>query len=196
MQKLNFLTKIFSKIPEMESTRLIFRAIKKTDLQDIFEYSSNPKTSEFLLWSPHENLEYTKKFIDIVLSKYKSGDYNDWAIILKENNKMIGTCGFTRIDEYNSVAEIGYVINPKFWGHGYATEASKTVLKFAFEVLRVNRVEAKFIFGNEASLKVMNKIGMKFEGYQREAMYVKGRYRTIGTSSILKREYLLLDKYN
>ena len=180
----------------METDRLIFRAIKKSDLYDIYEYSSNPKTSEFLLWTPHESLDYTKKFIDVILSKYKSGDYNDWAIVLKRNNKMIGTCGFTRIDEYNSVAEIGYVINPKYWGNGYATEASKTVLKFAFEVLKVNRVEAKFIFGNEASLNVMNKIGMKFEGYQREAMYVKGRYRTIGTASILKREYVLLDKYN
>ena len=69
MHKLHFLTKIISKNTEMESKRLIFRAIKKTDLQDIFEYSSNPKTSEFLLWSPHENLEYTKKFIDIVLSE-------------------------------------------------------------------------------------------------------------------------------
>lgn len=194
--KLNFLTKLFSKIPDMETDRLLFRAIRRNDINDVFEYSANPKTSEYLLWEPHNSIEYTKKFIDIVLSKYKIGEYNDWAIVLKENNKMIGTCGFTRIDEYNSIAEIGYVLNPKYWGYGIATEAAKKVIAFAFEVLRVNRVEAKFIFGNEASLKVMNKVGMKFEGYQREAMFVKGKFRTIGTSSILKREYILMDKYN
>ncbi len=194
--KLNFLTKLFSKIPEMETDRLLFRAIRRSDINDVFEYSANPKTSEYLLWEPHNNIEYTKKFIDIVLSKYKIGEYNDWAIVLKENNKMIGTCGFTRIDEYNSIAEIGYVLNPKYWGYGIATEAAKKVVNFAFDVLSVNRVEAKFIFGNEASLKVMNKIGMKFEGYQREAMLVKGKFRTIGVSSILKREYLLMDRYN
>ena len=193
---MSFLTKLFSKMPVLETDRLLFRAIKSSDLLDVFEYSSNPKTSQYLLWEPHENLDYTKKFISIVLAKYKSGEYNDWAIVHKETRKMIGTCGFTRIDEYNSIAEIGYVLNPDYWGVGFATEAAKRVVEFAFDVLKVNRVEAKFLFGNEASLKVMNKIGMKFEGYQREAMLVKGKYRTIGVASILKREYLLLDKYN
>ena len=194
--KLNFLARLFSKIPELETDRLKFRAIKKSDLKDIHEYSANPKTSQYLLWEPHNSLEYTKKYIDIVLAKYKIGDYHDWAIVLKENKKMIGTCGFTRIDEQNSVAEIGYVLNPKYWGYGLATEAAKRIIRFAFEVLNVNRVEAKFMFGNEASQRVMSKIGMKFEGYQRESLYVKGKYRTVGVASILKLEYVLLDKYN
>ena len=194
--KVSFFTKLFSKMPELETERLKFRSIKKSDLHDIHEYASNPKTSEFLLWTPHKTIEYTKKFIDIVLAKYKIGDYHDWAIVLKENKKMIGTCGFTRIDEINSIAEIGYVLNPQYWGCGLATEAAKKILDFAFNILNVNRVEAKFLFGNEASLNVMKKLGMKFEGYQREAQYVKGRFRTIGIASILKREYVLLDKYN
>ena len=194
--KLNFLTKLFAKMPELETDRLKFRAIKKADFNDIYEYSSNPQTSQYLLWSPHNSLEYTKHFIDIILAKYKCGDYHDWAIVLKENKKMIGTCGFTRIDEYNKTAEIGYVLNPQYWGMGLATEAAKRVLQFAFEELDMNRVEARFLFGNEASLKVMNKIGMKFEGYIRESLLVKGKYKTVGVSSILKREYLLLDKYN
>lgn len=194
--KLNFIAKLFAKMPELETDRLKFRAIKKSDLNDIYEYSSNPKTSQYLLWEPHKSLEYTKKFIEIVLAKYKLGDYHDWAIVLKENKKMIGTCGFTRIDEQNSIAEIGYVLNPLYWGYGLATEAAKKILDFAFNILGVNRVEARFLFGNEASLNVMTKLGMKFEGYQRESLLVKGRYRTIGVASILKREYLLLDKYD
>ena len=194
--KLNFIAKFFAKMPELETDRLKFRGIKKSDLEDIHEYSSNPKTSQYLLWEPHKSLEYTKRFIDIVLAKYKIGEYHDWAIVLKENKKMIGTCGFTRIDEHNSIAEIGYVINPQYWGYGLATEAAKKIVDFAFNILGVNRVEARFLFGNEASLNVMTKLGMKFEGYQREAQYVKGRFRTVGVASILKREYLLLDKYD
>ena len=190
---MNFLTKLFSKIPEMESERLIFRSIKKKDLNDIFEYSSDPRTSEYLLWEPHESVEFTKKFIDIILSKYKSGEYNDWAIVLKENKKMIGTCGLTRIDERNRTVEIGYVINPEYWGRGLATEAAKRVVKFAFEELGANRVEARFLYGNERSLNVMKKIGMKFEGYIRESLFVKGKYKSVGVSSILKREYLKSD---
>ena len=193
--KQNFLARIFSQIPTLESSRLIFRAIKRTDLYDIYEYSSNPKTSQYLLWEPHMTMEYTREFIEIVISKYKSGEYNDWALVNKEDGKMIGTCGFTRIDEENSVAEIGYVISPSYWGRGFATEAASKIIEFAFEKLNVNRIEAKFMFGNDASLAVMKNVGMKFEGYQREAMFVKGKFKTIGISSILKREYNINKKY-
>lgn len=193
---MNFFAKLFSKVPEMETERLKFRSIKKKDANDIFEYSSDPRTSRFLMWEPHESLEYTKRFIEVISAKYKSGEYNDWAIVLKENKKMIGTCGFTRIDERNNIAEIGYVINPEYWGKGLATEAAKKVVEFAFEELKVNRVEARFLYGNEGSLQVMKKIGMKFEGYYRDALVVKGKYRTVGVASILRREYIKSDKYD
>ena len=193
--KLNFLSKYFSPVPTLETERLIFRAVKRSDLNDIYEYSSNPKTSEFLLWEPHKTVEYTREFIELVISRYKSGEYNDWALVHKETDKMIGTCGFTRIDQQNSIVEIGYVISPKYWGQGLATEAATKIIEFAFEELQVNRIEAKFMFGNEASLAVMRNVGMKFEGYQRDAMFVKGKFRTIGVSSILKREYSLNKKY-
>ena len=193
--KLKFLSKYFSHMPTLETERLIFRAVKRSDLQDINEYASNPKTSEFLLWEPHKSLEYTREFIELVISRYKSGEYNDWALVHKETNKMIGTCGFTRIDQENSIVEIGYVISPEYWGMGFATEAASKIIEFAFDELQVNRIEAKFMFGNEASLAVMKNIGMKFEGYQRDALFVKGKFRTIGVSSILKREYSLNKKY-
>ena len=187
--KLNFIKRLFSKIPVIETERLILREMKKSDTKDMYEYSSNPMTSEFLLWNVHKDIDFTQDFVNYVISKYKSGEYNDWALEHKEDKKMIGTCGFTRIDEENRVAEIGYVLNPDYWGEGLATEAVEAVLKFAFDTMNMHRVEAKFMFGNDASLAVMKKVGMKFEGYQRDALFVKGRYRTIGISSILKSEY-------
>ena len=93
------------------------------------------------------------------------------------------------VDEENRVAEIGYVLNPDFWGMGLATEAAAEVIKFGFETMNMHRIEAKFMFGNDASLAVMRKLGMKFEGYQRDLLFVKGRYSTICTASILKSEY-------
>ena len=126
--KINFISKLFSHMPTLETDRLVFRALKRTDLYDIHEYSSNPKTTQYLLWEPHPTLEYTHEFIEIVIAKYKSGEYNDWAIVHKKDDKMIGTCGFTRIDEENNVVEIGYVINPQYWGRGIATEAVEKLL--------------------------------------------------------------------
>ena len=193
--RLNALSKPFVNMPKLETTRLILRAVKRSDIDDIYEYSANPKTSRYLMWGPHQSKAVTKEFIDIVLNKYKLGEYNDWAIIHKETEKMIGTCGFTRIDKNNHLVEIGYVINPDFWGMGIATEALERVIEFAFDELMANRVECKFMFGNDASLAVMKKVGMKFEGYQRDALYIKGKIHTIGTASILKREYAIKDKY-
>lgn len=188
--KLNFFTRLFGgNMPRLESERLKFRAIKRSDIDDIYEYSKNPNTSKFLLWSPHMSKYTTQEFVDIILSKYKSGEYNDWAIVLKKTNKMIGTCGFTRIDDENKTVEIGYVLNPEFWGNGYATEAVKKILEFAFNELDANRVEARFMLGNDASLAVMKKVGMTLEGYYRDAIIAKGKFKTIGVSSILKKEY-------
>lgn len=193
--KSNTISNFFSRMPKLETSRLLLRAIKRSDLDDIYEYSSDPKTSKYLLWSPHKSKDFTKTFIELILSKYKSGEYNDWAIVYKPTGKMIGTCGFTRIDESNSLVEAGYVINPEYWGMGIATEALQRVIDFAFCDLAVNRVECRFMFGNEASLAVMIKAGMKLEGYQRDAVFVKGKFHTIGIASILKREYNLKDKY-
>jgi ribosomal-protein-alanine N-acetyltransferase len=72
---------------------------------------------------------------------------------------------------------------------GIATEAAEAVIDFAFNTMGMNRVEAKFIYGNDASLSVMKKLGMKFEGYHRDMLLVKGKYRTIGYAAILRSEY-------
>jgi ribosomal-protein-alanine N-acetyltransferase len=87
------------------------------------------------------------------------------------------------------VAEIVYVISPDYRGMGLVPEAVRAVLKFGFEKLLLHRIEARFIEGNTASLRVMEKVGMRFEGYQRESMLIKGSYKTIGYCSLLCSEY-------
>ena len=72
---------------------------------------------------------------------------------------------------------------------GIAVEAVREVMRFGFETLQLHRIEAKFIEGNTASLRVMEKTGMRFEGYHRDSMLIKGTYRTIGVCGILREEY-------
>jgi ribosomal-protein-alanine N-acetyltransferase len=72
---------------------------------------------------------------------------------------------------------------------GIAPEAVEAVLAYGFDRLLLHRIEARFMEGNDASLRVMEKVGMRFEGFRRESMLVKGSYRTIGTCSILFDEY-------
>ena len=102
---------------------------------------------------------------------------------------MIGTCGFTRFDYDNNAAEVGYVINPEYRGRGIAPEALSRVLEFGFTELKLNRIEARYIVGNEVSRRVMEKVGMKFEGVRRQSLLNKGDYVDVGYCSILASEY-------
>ena len=181
--------KIFSELPELSTERLLLRKMKVGDSFDMFEYACREDVTEFLLWKPHPSLAYTREYLQFVATHYEIGDFFDWAIIWREQEKMIGTCGFTRFDYNNNVGEIGYVINPIYRGIGVADEAVREVMRFGFERLKLNRIEAKFMEGNTASKRVMEKTGMTFEGFHRKAMRIKGKYETIGICSILRDEF-------
>ena len=186
--------KIFSNIPTLYTERLSLRAMHVIDAEDMFDYARRPEVTKYLLWSEHKNITFTRDYLYYIGRRYSLGDFYDWAIIDRESRKMIGTCGFTRIDTSNNSAEIGYVLNPDFHRRGFGSEAVKRILKFGFEELGINRIEARFMQGNEASLALMLSVGMTFEGYMRDLVFVKGSYRTVGVSSILRSEYE--ERYN
>ena len=181
--------KIFTNMPTLTTERLLLRPMHPMDAEDMFDYAKRPEVTKYLLWREHESISFTRDYLIYVGRRYALGDFYDWAIIDRESRKMIGTCGFTKIDTANNSAEIGYVLNPDFHRRGFGSEAVKRILKFGFEELKLNRIEARFMQGNEASLALMRSVGMTFEGYMRDLVLAKGSYRTVGVSSILRSEY-------
>lgn len=182
--------KIFGRIPTIETERLILRKMKPSDSRDMYEYSRLPEVTRYLLWEPHTNPSQTLDYLEYLQTRYRVGDFYDWAVVEKSRGKMIGTCGFTSLDFSNNAAEVGYVLNPAFWGKGLAPEALMRVMRFGFMELNVHRIEAKYMVENARSRRVMEKCGMTFEGVRRSSMYVKGSYRDIGICSILSDEYI------
>ena len=160
--------------------------MKVSDAADMFEYARLPAVTEFLLWDPHPSLKYSRQYLETVQSSYREGRFYDWAIVLTNGGKMIGTCGYTTLTPEHDRAEIGYVLNPGYWGTGIASEAVRAVLAFGFRELDMNRIEAHFMKGNERSLRVTERVGMSFEGYLRDYMLVKGTYRTIGIAAVTR----------
>ncbi len=189
MQKDSVL-KMFKKIPTIETDRLILRKLKVADYADMYEYSRLDRVTEFLLWNSHPDARYTRDYLSYIQSQYRVGEFYDWAVIHKETNKMIGTCGFAKLDFENNSAEIGYVLNPDFWRCGYATEAVKKIIDFGFHVLNLHRIEARYIVGNEVSRSVMEKCGMVFEGIHRSSLFVKDKYVSVGFCAITGAEYI------
>ena len=176
--------------PELTTPRLILRRVKKTDYRDMYEYACDPSVTKYLTWQPHPNPAWTMRYLAYVATRYRTGEFYDWAVVLRENHKMIGTCGFTSFSYDHNSAEIGYVLNPAYWGQGIAAEAVRAVLDVGFIKLNLHRIEARFMMGNDRSRRVMEKSGMTFEGFQRDAMYVLDEYRTIGICAILFSEYI------
>lgn len=181
--------KIFTKMPTLRTERLVLRPMRTDDAYDMYEYACRDDVTEFLLWSPHESVGYTREYLAYIETRYPKGEFYDWAITLADSGKMIGTVGFTKIHTAHNAAEIGYVLNPEYHHLGLGFEAASRIVDFGFEELSLNRIEARFMQGNAASLHVMEKLGMTLEGYARDGMLVKGSYRTIGTCSILRSEW-------
>ena len=179
------LHRVFTRIPTLETDRLCLRKIRIEDASDMFSYSSSADVTKYLLWYPHEDLHYTEQYIEYLQERYAVGDFYDWAIVLKENNRMIGTCGFTNFDLTNNSAEIGYVLHSDYHGNGYAAEAARCVIAFGFDSLELTRISAICMTENKASLRVMQKCGMVQEGIMRSAVFAKGEHRDVIVSAIL-----------
>ena len=188
------IVRLFSKMPTLKTERLTLRPMRVADAEEMYRYAKRSDVTEYLLWYPHASQSYTENYLRYIEHRYRIGDFYDWAVVENQSERMIGTCGFTRFDCPHNIGEIGYVLSPEVHGKGFGTEAASRVLAFGFEELRLHRIEVKFMEGNVASLRVAEKLGMKFEGYRRDGMLVKGKYRTIGTSAILSEEFFASKK--
>lgn len=155
-----------SKIPVLYTERLVIRPLTVLDADDMFEYSRTPFVGPSAGWQPHNSLSETIVVIKNMIALRSPNDLGIWAITLKETGKMIGT-----IELYNYIpmfkAELGYALNPKYWGMGIVPEAVNEVLSFGFEYLSLKRIEASAFVDNLQSKRVCEKCGFTYEGISR-----------------------------
>ena len=175
---------IFALHSQIDGERIHLRPLQLSDAEDMYEYASDEETTKYV-FDTHKNLEDTKETIAKYFIAKPLGKY---AIVLKETNKMMGTIDF-RVDEKDKKAEMGYTLNKNYWGKGYTTEAGKLMLQLGFEELGLLRVFAFYDERNAASGKVMEKLGMTYEGTFRRNRFVKGESVNDRCYSILKEEY-------
>lgn len=145
----------------IDTNRLIMRSWKNSDLYDLHEYASIEGFGESAGLSPHKTIEETKK----VLNGYITGNHV-FAVILKENNKIIGSVGVGEVsdDEHKDYIQkgIGYVLRRNYWGSGIMTEAVRAVTEWLFENTDIEILSCGFFEGNDRSRRVMEKCGFKF----------------------------------
>lgn len=182
----------FSPFPVLETDRLILRNVEKTDLQDIFDYASDPNLTTYLTWRAHQTLADTEGFLEFILASNERHMGATWGIVWKENNRVIGTIDLAWNQKHYS-AELAYALSKKYWRKGIGTEAAKAVLTFGFEKLKLERIQARCHPDNMASYKLMEKSGMTYEGTLRKSMQRKGNQEDAKIYSILKDEFKALN---
>lgn len=162
--------------------RLILRHFKQSDADCFYRLNAMPEVLEYTGDLPFESVTAAATFITTYAAYQKTG-MGRWTIELRQSQLPIGWCGLKQ--HKNGMVDLGYRLLKNYWGQGIATEASEAVLAIGFNALNLNEIVGRSAFANKASIRVLEKIGMKFwknapcDGIQDAAYY-----------RILKSEYL------
>lgn len=177
--------------PTLKTPRLILRALTLADAPAMFEYTSREVVARYTLWAPHPTVATTEAFIrDYAFKNYEKQVCEPFAITLREKpSKVIGTCGAWWSSEAMRVMEIGYALSDEYWNKGLMSEAVQAVIDHCFKSYEVNRIQAHFKKENVGSGKVMEKVGMKLEGIQRERVFHNNRYWDTVHYAILRSDW-------
>ena len=153
----------------IDGKRIILRTWKDEDMNDLVEGLNNLNVSKWLAAVPYP---YTRKDANDFISYAKKLDEDSkdlmLAIVLKENNKVIGGTSIQSINKKDGTATGGIWLNEKYQKNGYGTEAFSTRAKYCFEMLGLRRLENGYFSNNEKSRKMQEKLGYQYEGKRRK----------------------------
>lgn len=143
-----------------ETERLWFRELTGDDAEEMYLLNADPEVVRYTGDAPYKCIEEARQFYSNY-KPYQQYGCGRWATILKETHEVLGWCGL-KYDPKKDEVDLGYRFHKKHWGKGYATESSIGSLRYGFDVLKYEVIVARAMHGNLASIKVMQKLGMKY----------------------------------
>ncbi|WP_298425682.1 GNAT family N-acetyltransferase [uncultured Kordia sp.] len=148
----------------IETDRLVLKEITLDDKEDMFQLYSNPDVHKYTGEPLIASMQEMERAIQIRIDNYKKYGYGRWATFFKNEMQFIGWAGLAYLPEFNEI-DLGYRFFPKYWGMGFATEASQAILTYGFDELKLERIIAIAMKNNKASIRVMEKVGMEFDKF-------------------------------
>ena len=153
----------------LQTQRLILRRFAPEDAAAMYaNWASDPEVTRYLTWPPHSSAELTGKLLALWIPQYDEPDHYNWAMELRETGELIGNISVVRVIEPIAEAEMGWCMGQRWWGKGYMPEAARAVFRFLFDEVGFNRITAAHDVENPKSGRVMQKVGMRFEGIRRQ----------------------------
>src|SRR5215203_2968714 len=181
-------------LPVITTPRLVLRWISEDDIDAVYDIFSDPQVMRYWSTGPLSNREAAAR----MQREIAEGNLNDtmmkWGLALRESNTLMGTTTLFNLNRDNGRAEIGYALSRSIWGKGYMNEALQALLKHAFEVLEMRRLEADVDPRNTASIRTLERLGFQREGFLRERWHVEGEIQDALFYGLLRREWNLNHK--
>ena len=178
--------------PILETDRLIVRPYEEADAPLLFPLVSNPNSTKYTLWEHHKTIDDTDFFVrDYARSRYAEGVPEPMALAWKDDpeRKPIGSVGCFWGSHPHRTMELGYWLAEPFWGRGLMAEACRAMVTYSFLSLQPERIQARVIEGNTASIRVLEKLGFRFEGTLRSAILRREKFEDVWFYSVLKGEW-------
>lgn len=182
-----------------ETDRLIIRLFKPSDAQDIVKNYKDKIYSKNIPMIPYPyTLEDAKKFIKKSKSSInkKKEPTIQFAIFLKKENRVIGGVSLSKIDFKNKKCESGSCLSKKYWGKKYIYEVKLEIYKYAFNVLKLNKIYSYLVSHNLRSKKHLEKLGFKEVGYFKKDYFHKNKFVDVYRLDLLKEDFKYKDLKN
>lgn len=171
-------------LPVLETERLFLRSSELSDAADTFEFISDPEVTKYTFWRVHHSIADSEELLAWLMTE----NFASWSIVHKVDKKVIGVCFLHSFNFHHRRAEMAFNLSRRYWRQGYATEAVHEMIRFAFKRWGLNRIEGSCMLDNIASARLMEKLGMKYEGILRQHSYAKDRFHDLKLYSILRNE--------
>lgn len=178
---------------KIETDRLILRPMELEDVDDLVQYQSNPEIVRYIPWPPR-TIEQVKKAAEetIATGKFDLKEDNDFIVLvweLKSTGQVIGQSNMGLVSKVNKASNIGWVTHQDFHRQGYAFEATKSLLTYAFKNFDLHRVIADIDTRVPESAALAEKLGMRREATYLDGEFFKGEWCDMWLYAILKREF-------
>ena len=156
--------------PIIETPRLILRDISQEDAAEIFKNFSDPDIAKWFFEAPFTEIEQVNQIIAEFQGDFLRKTGLTWAMILKENNTCIGTCGYGDV-EINNHGEIGFDLAKEHWGKGLMVEGLTSIIDYGFEGLNLTSVEAHTYSNNLRAIFLLKKLGFHLDNITEDSSY-------------------------
>lgn len=180
----------FKTFPTLTTERLILRELQPNDAPAVFRIRGDYEVTKYNTGAPYENVQHAVQMIDAVKAAYDKENELRWGITFKSHGNVIGMCGYNYWDRTDHRASIGYDLARDYWRQGIMTEALRAILAFGFEQMRLHRIEADASVYNEASIRLLRKLGFVQEGIRRDQYYEDNAYHDLMLFGLLAQEYM------